>query len=573
MKAILLAGWHSRHCFPIQHSMPCLPFLNRPLITYQLDVLCRNGISEVAIAIAAQEVDSVKAILASEESSSDLRIHYVVDTVPRGPAGCIKQCEEFVGKESFCVVNGNLYLNSIDLKGFLRSHLAVGGIATLGVLGREVPEPKPLENVLSNEEGLIRGFEILHPSRDRRKQHRFAGIYAFRPEIFEHIAARGYVDIKEQLLPALAGKGLAVNLRPIRGFHSEINGLSEYLKVHQIVLHQSLFDESRFIPLGDRVWCDKDAQVSPSAHVIGPVVLGRNCVIADDAYVIGPAVIGDGVRVSEGSLVRESILGQSVVVARASKIEYSVLGDGYRTEEHGRTRDCVVTCDQPASKLTIADNAHPWPRRRRVLPATVTCNYRESCKRSFDVVVSALILLAVSPLLLLIALAIKLDSCGPVFFRQRRSGLGGREFDMIKFRTMRMDAEARQAELWAQKSVDGPMFKMARDPRVTRVGGFLRSSSLDELPQLINVLRSEMSLVGPRPLAMGEMRFSPSWRDARLSVKPGITGLWQVNGRSEAAFHDWIRYDMHYVRNFSLRLDVKVLAKTVLVVARRIGAH
>ncbi|MFO0730655.1 MAG: sugar phosphate nucleotidyltransferase [Nitrospiraceae bacterium] len=163
MKAILLAGWHSRHCFPIQHSMPCLPFLNRPLITYQLDVLCRNGISEVAIAIAAQEVDSVKAILASEESSSDLRIHYVVDTVPRGPAGCIKQCEEFVGKESFCVVNGNLYLNSIDLKGFLRSHLAVGGIATLGVLGREVPEPKPLENVLSNEEGLIRGFEILHP--------------------------------------------------------------------------------------------------------------------------------------------------------------------------------------------------------------------------------------------------------------------------------------------------------------------------------------------------------------------------------------------------------------------------
>ena len=573
MKAILLAGWHSRRCFPIQHSMPCLPFLNRPLITYQLDALRRNGISEVAIAISAQEVDAVKAILASEEPLPGLHVRYVADPVPRGPAGCIKQCEEFVGKESFCVVNGNLYLSSIDLKGFVRSHLAVGGIATLGVFGRDASDHKPLENVLSNEQGLIRGFEILHPSRDRRKQHRFAGIYAFRPEIFDHIPSQGYVDIKEQLLPALAGKGLAVNLRPIRGFHSEINGLSEYLKVHQSVLHQSLFDETRYMPLGDRIWCETGVQVSPSAHVIGPVVLGRDCVIADDAYVIGPAVIGEGTRVLEGSLVRESILGQAVVVSRASKVEYSVVGDGYRTEEQGRTRDCVVTCDQPASKLTVADHAHPWPRKKRVLPATVTCNYRKTCKRLFDMVSASVMLFLLSPLFLLIAAAIKLDSPGPVFFRQRRSGLGGQEFDMIKFRTMLVDAEVLQAQLWAQKSVDGPMFKMARDPRVTRVGGFLRSSSLDELPQLINVLRSEMSMVGPRPLAMGEMRFSPSWRDARLSVKPGITGLWQVNGRSEAAFHDWIRYDMHYVRNFSLRLDVRVLLKTVVVVARRIGAY
>ncbi|MGB4066623.1 MAG: sugar transferase [Nitrospira sp.] len=572
MKAILLAGWQNWYSFPIQYSMSCLPFLNRPLILYQLDALWENGITEVAIAISAQGVDAVKAILATEGPRPGLRIQYVVDTVPRGPAGCIKQCEEFVGREPFCAINGNLYLNSIDLKGFFRSHLAVGGIATLGVIGREAANHSLLENIVSNEDGLIRGFEILHHSRERRKQRRFAGIYAFRPEVFEHIPKQGYADIKEQLLPALSSNGFAVNLRDIRGFHSEISGPGDYLKVHQIVLHQTLFDENRYVLLADRVWCEKGAQVSPSAHVIGPVLLGRNCVIGDDAYVIGPAVIGDGTRLSEGSLVRESILGQAVVVSRVSKVEYSIVGDRYQTEEHGRTRDCVVTCDRVPVKLTITEHTHPWSRKQHILPSSVTCNFRKVCKRTFDLVVAALILLVLSPLFLVIGTVIKLDSPGPVFFRQPRCGLGGREFKMIKFRSMRVDAEALQAQFWEKKSVDGPMFKMAQDPRVTRAGRFLRSSSLDELPQLFNVLRSQMSLVGPRPLAMGEMRFAPSWRDARLSVKPGMTGLWQVSGRSEAAFHDWIRYDMQYVRNFSLWLDAKILLKTMRVVANRIGA-
>jgi lipopolysaccharide/colanic/teichoic acid biosynthesis glycosyltransferase len=190
-----------------------------------------------------------------------------------------------------------------------------------------------------------------------------------------------------------------------------------------------------------------------------------------------------------------------------------------------------------------------------------------------DISYSALGLLFLSPLLLLIALLVKLDSPGPVFFRQKRCSKGGKDFEMFKFRTMAQDADRQQQKLASRKSTDGPMFKLVDDPRVTRIGAFLRRTSLDELPQLINVLKGEMSLVGPRPLVINEMKCSPSWRDIRLRVKPGMTGLWQVSGRSEAHFHDWIRYDVHYVMNQSLWMDLKILFKTVKVVLKKVGAY
>ena len=539
---------------------------------YQLEWLKDNGVTDVAVVMPQEEAERIQSDWS--EAFTGLRIHYFSDPVPRGPAGCIKQCEEFVGGHPFCVMNGNLYLRSLDLRRFMRHHLAVGGVATLGVVVAHDPtQDRVLENLLAGEDGAIRGFDIPHSSRDRRHPMQFAGIYAFRPEVFQHIPEKGFVDIKEQLLPMLSQMGLTVNVHQFRGFHMGIDSLSEYFRLQHTVLQQGLFDESRFMPLGDRVWCDKGAKVSSSAHVIGPVVLGRDCVIEDHAYVIGPTVIGDGTRVLENSLVRESILGESVTVSKFSKIEYAIVGEQYVTKEYGRTRDCVVTCDQPPAKLMLADSMRIWPKRKPVLPRAVSCGYRKFFKRALDAMVATLAFIVALPFMVLIAIAIKLDSPGPVLFRQRRSGLGGREFGMIKFRTMCDKADVLQKKLWTQKTVDGPMFKMESDPRVTRVGKFLRSSSLDELPQLFNVLRSEMSLVGPRPLAMGEMRFSPSWRDARLSVKPGITGLWQVNGRSQAAFHDWIHYDMHYVRNYSLRLDLKILMQTILVVARRAGAQ
>ena len=170
------------------------------------------------------------------------------------------------------------------------------------------------------------------------------------------------------------------------------------------------------------------------------------------------------------------------------------------------------------------------------------------------------------------AAAIKLSSPGPVFFRQRRCGRNGGEFWMVKFRTMVKDAEKMQAQLRPLSEVDGPVFKIENDPRSTALGRLLRRYSVDEVPQLWNVLKGEMSLVGPRPLAAREMKFCNAWRDARLKVRPGVTGLWQVSGRSKTSFHDWIRLDIEYVRERSTLVDMKILGKTLVVVLRGLGS-
>ena len=194
-------------------------------------------------------------------------------------------------------------------------------------------------------------------------------------------------------------------------------------------------------------------------------------------------------------------------------------------------------------------------------------------KRGVDLVVTGLGVLVVSPVLLAIALAVKLDSNGPVFYRQERVGKNGRRFWMYKFRSMCADADRRLAEVRARNEASGPLFKMRDDPRITRVGRFLRRWSLDELPQLLNVLRGEMSLVGPRPPLPSEVEQYEDWQLGRLCAVPGLTGLWQVSGRSEVPFHDMVRLDLHYIRNWSLGLDVEILLRTVPAVLTNRGAY
>jgi lipopolysaccharide/colanic/teichoic acid biosynthesis glycosyltransferase len=161
----------------------------------------------------------------------------------------------------------------------------------------------------------------------------------------------------------------------------------------------------------------------------------------------------------------------------------------------------------------------------------------------------------------------------PVLFGQGRAGLHGRRFRMLKFRTMVKDAEARQAELMAANQMSGPVFKIDRDPRITRLGRLLRRTSLDELPQLFNVLSGSMSLIGPRPLPTKEQEQIRGWHRRRLSMKPGITGLWQVSGRSQIDFEDWMRLDLRYIDEWSLTLDLVILLRTVPAVLTSRGAH
>jgi len=193
-------------------------------------------------------------------------------------------------------------------------------------------------------------------------------------------------------------------------------------------------------------------------------------------------------------------------------------------------------------------------------------------KRAFDVVFSVLILLALSPLLLGIALAVFATSRGPVFYRSVRPGIGGLPFACLKFRTMHHDADQRQADLESFNEAKGALFKIRQDPRMTRVGRFLRTYSLDELPQLVNVLRGEMSLVGPRPLPQRDFDRLEDWHRKRYLVLPGITGLWQVSGRSELDFDDLVRLDFLYLERWSPFLDLTILVKTVPALLTRRGA-
>lgn len=194
-------------------------------------------------------------------------------------------------------------------------------------------------------------------------------------------------------------------------------------------------------------------------------------------------------------------------------------------------------------------------------------------KRAFDVTASACAILLLAPVMAAIAIAVKLDTAGPVLFRQRRIGQDGAPFTMLKFRSMFVGAEERLHEVAGENHADGLLFKHPEDPRVTRVGRAIRKWSLDELPQLLNVLWGDMSLVGPRPPLPHEVELYDEWLGRRLHVKPGVTGLWQVNGRHELSFEDYVRYDLFYVRNWSLALDLSVLWRTLPAVLSRRGSY
>jgi len=194
-------------------------------------------------------------------------------------------------------------------------------------------------------------------------------------------------------------------------------------------------------------------------------------------------------------------------------------------------------------------------------------------KRAVDMCLSVAALAGLAPVLIGCAIAVKLNSVGPIMYRQRRVGRDGKTFEMLKFRSMCLDAENMVELLQARNEASGPLFKIKRDPRITSVGRFLRRFSLDELPQLFNVLVGEMSLVGPRPPLPAEVAKYEEWQLGRLQARPGMTGLWQVSGRSEVPFNDMVRLDLHYVRNWSFGLDLEIMLRTIPAVLANRGAY
>ena len=290
------------------------------------------------------------------------------------------------------------------------------------------------------------------------------------------------------------------------------------------------------------------------------------------AAVIDPGPEGDPMVVAEHLVAETLASGSTTALVAASAMDTDL-----STRLLRRLAEAGVHVEMTS---TLRDVDH---RRLRVRPIgpfpvmyvepVVRNGWRATAKRSFDVIGAGLGLLLLSPILALAALAVKLDSPGPVFYGQTRVGRGNRPFRIWKFRTMVTNADELLEELAELNQADGPLFKIDHDPRITRVGRFLRKTSIDELPQLWNVLRNEMSLVGPRPGLPSEAIHWDAELRERLRVKPGITGMWQVHGRSNASFDEYARLDLYYVHNWSLLVDIGILARTIPTVLWSKGAY
>jgi lipopolysaccharide/colanic/teichoic acid biosynthesis glycosyltransferase len=279
-------------------------------------------------------------------------------------------------------------------------------------------------------------------------------------------------------------------------------------------------------------------------------------------------VLGTNSTIRGGSVVAQSVVAPGATVQADCVHRHRVVAGGSPTAARLQA--------EPAKTSTDIKSAHAH-RLYSVGPASSggkdggRVALYPVIKRVLDFVVALLGLIVLSPLLVMVAILIRLESRGPIFFAHEREGKGGKTFRCLKFRTMCDDAHRRQRQLYDLNNLDGPQFKLENDPRITRVGRWLRVTNIDELPQLINVVLGQMSLIGPRPSPFRENQICVPWRQARLSVRPGITGLWQVcrDDRVEGDFHQWIHYDVAYVRHQSLWLDAKILLATLLTFGAR----
>lgn len=294
-------------------------------------------------------------------------------------------------------------------------------------------------------------------------------------------------------------------------------------------------------------------RIAPSARLLGPVILQDGVVIEPGVTIVGPTVIGKGAIIRLGATIAQAVVATGAIVPSDVVVRQRLFSAATRVAEGGRLEPPDSALEMTADVPELEEEHRP----RRIYP---------TIKAGIESVIATIALILLSPLLALLAILIKLESSGPILYGDPREAKDGRLFLCYKFRTMRVGAEAVQRELMAANEVDGPQFKMDHDPRVTRLGRYLRAVSLDELPQLINVARLQMSLVGPRPSPFRENQTCVPWREARLSVRPGITGLWQVcrHERAHGDFHQWIYYDMQYVSHMSFWVDVKILVATVL---------
>lgn len=290
--------------------------------------------------------------------------------------------------------------------------------------------------------------------------------------------------------------------------------------------------------------------MSAGVRCYGKVVVGHNVRFGDNVKLIGPAVIGDNAVIGDAAVAAGAIIGDDVTIEPNALVYDQLLINSPNGNEvyEGKPQSGSAFCRS-------SNNFRIWPH----------LSYAVFFKRAGDIAAAAFVLLLFAPVIAIVAAAVKATSRGPIFFGHRRQGLHGKNFRCFKFRSMIVGADDLQQKLRVKNEVDGPQFKMGADPRVTPIGEFLRDTYLDEIPQFFNVLMGHMSVIGPRPSPEAENSLCAYWRDARLSVRPGITGLWQVcrTRKSGSDFQEWVHYDSQYVRRLSFKQDMWIFWKTV----------
>ncbi len=574
--AIILAGGSAPSEGSLSALKPklLLPVANRPLGDYLASVLAAAGVNRVLVLLdfwSSHAADRLSTIFRRRALQVEC---IIIEDGPRGTGGSLKKVESQLQGDAFWVVSGDLFLVT-DLREMSAFHLERGSVATVGAL--RIPEPVwEMERVELDGAHRVKAIHRIHPAQNKRSTLRPSGLYLFEPTVLDLIPESGHFDLKEQLFPRLAECGMAANVWEIRGYCRTASSVSDYFAANRDVL----LNRVRTLSVPDdplpRVAKWRPPDISAEAILLDPVVVGLGSRIADGAMVIGPTAIGEHCEIAANAILDECVVFDGVTVGAGARLDRCILGEGAKVGEGAVLREMIVV-EKPVDiegMLTLPGKHLRLDASGLAAPSGWRARWRTTLlagKRVFDAVFAAVALIMLAPILGLVAVAIKLDSPGSVMFRQRRCGQQGREFTMYKFRSMVANAEELKRELLSKNDVDGPMFKMIADPRITRVGRFLRATNLDELPQLWNVLRGDMSLVGPRPLSMDEMRYNPRWRDVRLSVRPGITGLWQAHAHDRVSFAEWIRCDLHYVRRMSAWLDLRILLRTALKAFRPEG--
>ncbi len=472
--------------------------------------------------------------------------------------GLIAAVQEMEASDRVLLIDARYWpIGGYDRAGITKCLRQYHGVSYGIVLGSDLEDAREL--VDRDTEGRVRRVQRLYNAVSWPEVASSAIAYAVVPApMLRELRFRNLEELRAQL----SSRGALSSDAPVMSETLDLACERGFLSLHERVLVERGRSDGRFRARRRGVLLAPDCRIDDSVRLVPPVVVQEGAHVEEGAKLIGPVLIGKNSRIERDAIVAQSVIAPGTVVMSGRTVRHRVIG-GVCNEN---------TASNPSKDYVSV----PLGRNDRYVELSTLGSGRRwrlhrVAKRGLDLLLSGAGLLVLLPLLLVITILIKLDSRGPVFFAHRRERRGGRDFPCIKFRTMEAGAHLMQRELYKNNEVDGPQFKLREDPRVTRVGRWLRATNLDELPQLLNVLLGHMSLVGPRPSPFRENQICVPWRRARLSVRPGITGLWQVcrDNERRADFHQWIYYDMLYVRHFSFWLDMKILVATVLTLGGR----